>query len=230
MGARIKIMGARVSYPHLVTPRAIQAGDTPKYGVALLVPKGNPAIAEILAAEQAERGAKWGANQPPTLKPVPMYDGDTDPKYNTETANHGHMILSCNSVDAVPVIGVDGVTIQDPAVLYAGSYANAFVDVYAYPKDGQGLSKGCAFGLTALQFVMDGERLDGRPDATTLFDAVTGAPPPVAPGIQPGVPGAQSVPQQPVYAPPVAGVPPAPAPVAAQPVGAPPAPMPGFLG
>jgi len=218
----------------LATPRAVQVGDTPKYGAALLVPKNNPAIAEILAAEVAERGAKWGANQPPTLKPVPMYDGDTDPKYNTEVANHGHMILSCNSPDAVPVIGADGATHQDPAVLYAGSYANAFVDVYAYPKDGQGLSKGCAFGLTALQFAMDGERLDGRPDATTLFDAVAGAPPPIAAGVAPVQPVGGVVPQ-PVpgsipVAPPVVGVPPTAAPVAAQPAGVPPVGVPSFLG
>jgi len=213
MGTRIQIFGARISYPHLVTPRAIQAGDKPKYGCALLVPKNNPAIAQIQQAELVEKGAKWGANVPPTAKGVPMYDGDTDPKYNTVADNHGHMILSCNSQDAVPVIGADGATPQDPAVLYAGSYANAFVDVYAYDA---GLSKGCAFGLVALQFAMDGERLDGRPDATTLFAPVAGAPAPIAAGIAPmaGVPVAQPAPVG-------GGVPVAPPAVAPAPVGAP---------
>ena len=243
MGTRIKIVGARASYPHLVNPRAVQAGDTPKYGCAFILQKGNPAIAEILQADAAEKGARWGANVPPTAKSVPMYDGDMDPKYNTIPDNHGAMILNCSSKDAVPIIDTTGSTPMDPASIYAGCYVNAFVDVYSYDA---GMSKGCAFGLVAIQFVQNGDRLDGRPDATTLFDAIEGAPAPIAPGIQPAAPQAapvapapvqpaanpyaQPAPVTPAYQAPPVGVPVAPAPVAPQPAGVPPVGVPSFLG
>ena len=231
MGTRVTLQNVRLSYPHLFQPRAVQAGDDPKFGAAFLIPKTHPMLPTLLAAIEAEKTLKWGANVPPSATPS-IYDGDTDPKYNTVPDNHGHMILNSGSSAEQPPVLVD-MNLQkviNPATFYAGCYVNADIGVYGYDK---GVSKGIAFGLNGVQFAQEGERLDSRPSAEDMFGAPAGAPPPIAPGVQ-GVPAgntyAQPVPAQPVYAPPVAGVPPAAAPVAAQPAGVPPVGMPGFLG
>lgn len=194
MGVRIVIEGARLSYPHLFQARAITPGDTPKFGTALLVPKTHPAIAQIMAAEVAEKGNKWGANIPPAYKGMPMYDGDTDPKYNTDPQNHGMMIINTGSTEKPHTVDQNAQPIMDASMMYAGCFVNADFNVYAYD---QPMSKGCAFGLNGVQFVADGERIDGRMSAQEMFGPVAGAPAPIAPGVAP-IPAA-AVPQgQPV--------------------------------
>ena len=231
MGTRLTIQNVRISYPHLFQPRAVQPGDDPKYGVALLIPKNHPAVPAILQAIAQEKANKWGANVPPSAS-APFYDGDTDPKYNIVADNHGHYIMNTSaSLEQQPVLVDNNLQkVINPSTFYAGCYVNA--DVGAYPYD-KGVSKGIAFGINGVQFVQDGERLDNRPSAEDMFGAPAGAPPPIASGVvgQPaGAPLAQPVPTQ--YQPPLApvGISPAPAPVAPAPVGVPPVGMPGFLG
>lgn len=250
MGTRVLIQGVRISYPHLAQPRAVQAGDTPKYGAAFLIPKGHPAIAQLLQAAANEMGARWGATPPPTLKPLPMYDGDTDPKYNTVPANNGHMILNTSALDQPHLVDQNNVKLVPNTagqVFYAGAVVDAFVSAYPYGDKPGSLSKGIAAGLDGVRFVQDGDRLDNRPSAEEMFGAPAGAPAPIAPGIQQGAP-AQLVQQpvqsvapagvpQPQYAPPPpagtpypAGIPTTAAPVAPQPAGAPSPGGPAFLG
>jgi len=247
MGTRVLIQGVRLSYPHLAQARAVQAGDVPKFGAAFLIPKGHPAIAQLLQAAANEIGARWGATPPPTLKPLPMYDGDTDPKYNTVPANNGHMILNTSALDQPHMVDQNNVPVIQPSMFYAGAVVDAFVSAYSYGDKPGALSKGIAAGLDGVRFMQDGDRLDNRPTAAEMFGAPAGAPAPIAPGIQQGAP-AQPVQQpvqpvapagvsQPQYAPPPpagtpypAGIPTTAAPVAPQPAGAPPAGGPAFLG
>lgn len=223
MGIRVTISGVRLSYPHLFQARAVQAGDDPKFGAAFLIPKNNPAVPDILAAIEAEKGTKWGASAPPAVKST-LYDGDTDPKYNTQAINHGHYILNASSAQDQPPVLVDA-TLQkviNPATFYAGCYVNADIGFYAYDK---GVSKGIAAGLNGVQFHADGERIDGRPSAEDMFGAPAGAPAPIAPAVGGGaVPPPQPYAQPAAgYAPPAGAVPPQ-APVAPAPAAAPAAP------
>ena len=223
MGTRVTLSGVRLSYPHLFQARAIQAGDDPKFGAAFLIPKTHPSVSDILAAIEAEKGAKWGASAPPAVKST-LYDGDTDPKHNTDSNNHGHYILNASSSQDQPPTLVDTnlQKVINPTTFYAGCYVNADIGFYSYDK---GVSKGIAAGLNGVQFAADGERIDGRPSAEDMFGAPAGAPPPLAPAVG----GAPVPPPQPYAAPaaapvaPMGAVPAAPA-VAPAPVAAPAAP------
>lgn len=246
MGTRVLIQGVRISYPHLAQARAVQAGDTPKFGAAFLIPKGHPAIAQLLQAAANEIGARWGATPPPTLKQIPLYDGDADPKYNTVPANNGHMILNTSAIDQPHLVDQNNVKIVPNTagqVFYAGAIVDAFVSAYSYGDKPGSLSKGIAAGLDGVKFIQDGDRLDNRPSAEEMFGAPAGAPPPIAAGVvgqplqQPvqqmapaGYPAPQQAPPPPAGAPYPAGIPPAAAPVAPQPAGAPPPGGPAFLG
>jgi len=241
MGTRVTLQGVRLSFPHLFQARAVQAGDDPKFGAAFLIPKNHPMLPTLQAAIKQEKANKWGANIPATASST-LYDGDTDPKYNTVADNHGCMILNTSSAQDQPPVLVD-VNLQkviNPATFYAGCYVNADIGVYGYDK---GVSKGIAAGLNGVQFVQDGERLDSRPSAEDMFGAPAGAPPPIAGGdvgqpvqqpvnqmAQGANPYAQPVPAQGApYAPPVGGQP-AQTAVAPSQAGAPPAGNPSFLG
>jgi len=223
MGTIVPIQGARLSYPHLFQARSIQAGDEPKFSAAFLIPKNNPAIPAIQAAIEVEKGTKWGASVPPSVGST-LYDGDTNPKYNTDPNNHGHYVLNTSSkADRKPkVVDQNVANIIDTSRIYAGCYVNAEVDFYPYD---MGVSKGIACGLLAVQLVAEGERLDGHPEAGTSFAPIAGAPPPLAPTVGGApVPGPQpyAQPAAPVYPP--TGIPPQAAPVAPAPVAAPAAP------
>lgn len=185
MGTRVTIMGARLSYPHLYQPRSVNPGDPPKYGAAFLIPKNNPAIAMLQSAAQAEAGNNWGANPPPTLKALPLYDGDTDPKYAGDANTNGMMVLNTSAQDAPTVVDLNNQKIIDPSVLYAGCWVNVDVGIYTFDKP---MSKGIAAGLNGVQFAADGDRIDGRPSAEDMFGPPTGAPPPIAGGVQPSAP------------------------------------------
>ena len=58
--------------------------------------------------------------------------------------------------------------IMDLTTVYAGMYARASVRPFAYDS---GSNKGVGLLLEAVQFVKDGERLDGRKSARDMFSA-----------------------------------------------------------
>lgn len=231
MSTIVRMDMVRVSYPHLFQPRVVQAGDEPKYGCAFIIPKNHPALPTLIAAIEAEKAAKWGANVPPAAKTV-LYDGDTDPKYNTKLENNGCFILNTSAqADRPPlVVDTNGQKIINAAAIYAGCYVNMEVGIYPYDS---GMSKGISAGINGVQFVQDGEQLGNVRTAEEMFGAPAGAPPPIAGGVvgQPAAnPYAQPAPVAPVAAAPYVGVPVAPAPVAPQPAGVPPVGAPSFLG
>ena len=192
MGTQLKFINARVSYPHLVEPRAVKAGDTPKYGAALIVSKADPNLPNLAAIAQQELTNMYGNAIPPTAKSLPMYDGDTSPGYAGKPEYAGCMILNTGSYDPVPVANIMGIP-GSPEVIYSGCYADAHISIYAYGNKPGSMSKGTTFGLDGIQFRQDGDRLDNRPSPADMFAPIEGAPPPVAPGVVP--PPAGAVPQ-----------------------------------
>lgn len=62
----------------------------------------------------------------------------------------------------------DGNVIPGAREVYAGARARGLLSVYAYDVSG---NKGVSFGLSGVQVVGDGERLDGRADAADMFEA-----------------------------------------------------------
>lgn len=59
-------------------------------------------------------------------------------------------------------------------VLYPGAIVRGLVSVFTFDKEG---NKGVSFGLTGIQFVKDGPRIDGRVAAEDAFDADMSAAP-----------------------------------------------------
>jgi len=234
MGTRVTLQGVKLSYPHLFQARIVKQGDDPKFGAAFLIPKNHPCVPQVQQAIQAEKNNSWGASVPPTVTAT-LYDGDTDPKYNTVPENRGHFILNTSSSAEQPPTLVDAnlQKVINPATFYAGCFVNADIGFYSYDK---GVSKGIAAGLNGVQFVQDGERLDNRPSAEEMFGPPVGAPAPIAPGIagQPDQYGGNPAPQQlpPQGAPGAyqAGASTQAAPMAPAPAGAPIMGGPAFLG
>lgn len=194
MGTRITIMGARLSYPHLFQPRQVDPNSPPKYGCVLLIPKDNPVIGQLEQAAGKEADAHWGANKPASLKPLPLHDCATHPSYANQPELHGYMALSANAKDKPFTVDQNVQPVLDQSVFYAGCYVNADVGIFAYDAP---MSKGIAAGLNGVQFVADGDRIDGRPDVESMFQPVAGAPAPIAPGVT-GTAPSNAVPGQPL--------------------------------
>ena len=194
MGTRITIMGARLSYPHLFQPRQVDPNSPPKYGCVLLIPKDSPVIGQLQKAADAEAGARWGANKPASLKPLPLHDCATHPSYSNQPELHGYMALSANAKDKPFTVDQNVQPSLNQGMFYAGCFVNADVGIFAYDAP---MSKGIAAGLNGVQFVVDGERIDGRPSVDSMFQPVAGAPAPIAPGVA-DAPAADAVLGQPL--------------------------------
>lgn len=167
---------ARISYPHLGTPRAANPGDTPKYSCTILIPKDhtddlaalNAAIKQAHAEAMQPKGA-WGGKAPAAPK-IAFYDGDKPNPNSGEDWGpecKGCYFLRCTTTSAPDVIDRNNQKILDPDTeVYAGCWCNFSVNVKAYDYSG---SKGIGFYLNAVRFVKDGEPLGAHNDAKADF-------------------------------------------------------------
>lgn len=202
MGIRLYLPNVRISYPHLFQPRAVRQGDTPKFGCQLLIPVNAPAYPENQIPGNSLVEQLWNARHKivqdemggiaPTnpQKELPCKQGDLLVQQHPEYA--GFWVLSANSTTAPHVVDENVQPVMDQSKIYAGCFVNASIGLFVYDNMG----KGIAAGLNGVQFARDGERLDGRPAAGDLFQAIPGAPTPVAtpPGYHPGAMGAPAQP------------------------------------
>lgn len=181
MGERIYLESVRISYPHLFTPRAVNPGDEPKFGAAFIVPNDHKAWPEINAAVQKVIAEAFGP-QPGVMKDLPLKVGE---KYYPGDPNYaGCTVLNTSAKTKPHVVDQNVKPVMDAGMIYAGCFVNASISIYTYKRP---TGKGVAFGLDGVQFLRDGDRLDGRPAAENLFERVQGSPAPVAP--VPGMPG-----------------------------------------
>ncbi|HHB13205.1 MAG TPA: DUF2815 family protein, partial [Chromatiales bacterium] len=164
----------RISYPNLFVPRAVTPGSDPRYSCELIVPANHLAIAQIQQAYQKVVQEAFAGSQPTGV--FPMYVGEQ--KYPGDPTYQGMYVIRAAARTKPHVVDQNVQPVMDPGMIYAGCYVNASVTVYAYHQP----QKGVTIGLDGIQFVVDGDRLDGRPSAEQLFRSIPGAPPPVAPG------------------------------------------------
>lgn len=166
----------RMSYAYLFTPREPEnAGEKPKYGLSVLIPKSDKATlqkikAAVDAAKEAGKAEKWGGKIPPNLK-LPLRDGDAERPDSQEYA--GHYFFNANSNNKPGIVDKDVNPILDQTEVYSGCYGRVSVNFYAYnhPKGG----KGVAAGLSNVQKLEDGEPLGGtRSNPEDDFEAVSG--------------------------------------------------------
>ena len=146
------------SYANVWEPRANEEGETPKYSVAVLIPKSDTVTIEkinaAVAAAAEEGKAKLGGKVPKNLK-QPLRDGDTDSD-NEDYA--GYMFFNASSTRKPQIVDADVNPIMDRDEFYSGCIGRASINFYAF---NVGSNKGIAAGLNNIQKLEDGERLGG---------------------------------------------------------------------
>lgn len=167
----------RLSYVNLVTPKAQNQGDTPKYSVQLLIPKADTATiadirASIKAAADAAVNKLWGGVRPAIDFESILHDGDgvkpdTGAPYAPECK--GHYVLNASSTSKPGVVDVSNINVdlasQD---IYSGMYGRVTLNFYGYKNRKTGV--GC--GLGNVMKTRDGETLGGGASAASDFAGV----------------------------------------------------------
>lgn len=211
----------RLSYCHLITPRAQEQGGKLKYSVTLLIPKSDVATkqkidAAIQAAIQEGVASRWNGARP-VQPPIPIHDGDglktTGEPFGEECK--GHWVMTASSEQKPQIVDAFLNEIINATEIYSGMYGRVSIRFFAYASNGK---KGIGCGLNNVQKLEDGVPLGGRTNANDDFGGGYTAPsypptntypsqqyqPPVQ-AYQPPVPPTtpqyqQPVPQQPQYA------------------------------
>ncbi len=157
----------RFSYAHVFEPHALEEGQTPKYGVSILIDKKDKKtlkkIKDAIEAAKEEGKAKFGGKIPKNLK-TPLRDGDEEREDSPEY--EGKMFINANSNRKPGVVYKNLEDIIDRDEFYSGCYGRASINFYAFNTAG---NKGIACGLNNLQKLEDGERLSGGPTAEEDF-------------------------------------------------------------
>lgn len=147
----------RFSYAHVHKPFAVNEGETPKFGVSLIISKDDKAtlkkIRDAIAKATEEGKAKFGGKIPKTMK-EPLRDGDVEREDNPEYENS--FFLNANSPRKPGLVDENLDPIIDPDEFYSGCYGRASINFYAFNTNG---NKGIACGLNNLQKLADGEKL-----------------------------------------------------------------------
>lgn len=191
MGTRVFIPKVRISYAQqLFTAKKVNATDADaKFGSTFIIPADSPALQELAAAVAAETQTAHPNGAPQNFRAPPWHDG-------TKDGFPGFVMVRAYAKTRPYVVDGNLQPIIDPSVVYSGCVVNASLSVYTYPPKP---TPGVTFGLDGVQYVGDGERLDGRPTVDQMFQKIPGAPAPSpgapvpgvgAPGAVPGAPGA----------------------------------------
>lgn len=169
----------RVSYPNVFKPRKNELNGQDEYSVMALFPKGADLSTLKKAAEKAAI-AKWGADQNewPTNLRLPFRDQAEKAKKSASgemmlPPGHeaGGIFMNLKTKQKPHVVDQNVQDILDQSEFYAGCWAIASVNAYAYDQKG---NKGVSFGLNNIQKVADGDPLGGRTRPEDDFKAVEG--------------------------------------------------------
>lgn len=166
------VVPCRISFANIWEPKSINGSDE-KYSVSLLIPKEDKATLAkihkaIEAAKEAAKSKKWNGKIPPNLK-LPIHDGDIDRPDDENYA--GHFFFNATSKDAPQIVDRKVQPIIDTMECGSGDYCNVSVNFYGFAASG---NKGVAAGLQNIQLVRHGERLAGKPSASSDFVAIEG--------------------------------------------------------
>ena len=162
----------RLSYAHLITPRAQKQGDKLKYSTTLLIPKSDIATkqridAAINATIQEGVVSKWNGARP-AQPAIPIYDGDgvrpTGEYFYDECK--GHWVMTASSEMKPQIVDINMNEIINATEIYSGMYARVSIRFFPYFNSGK---KGIGCGLGNVQKLEDGEPLGGRTNAADDF-------------------------------------------------------------
>lgn len=164
---KIKLTKARLAFPHLFVPSAMQREDgssgKPTFQATLLFKPTDPQLELIRKTMKEVSVQQWAKDADKQFKALTMglrvclIDGDTKP----DTGGYaGHWVLKANSKTRPMVVDSDQRTPLMPADgrPYGGCYVNASVDIWA--QDNQ-FGKRINAGLVAVMFHSHGEPFGG---------------------------------------------------------------------
>lgn len=183
---RVQTPEAILSYPNFVKPRAVNEGDDPKYSCTLIFHESTD-ISELKKIALTVAEEKFGKNARDLIEQGKVrwpFRGDVEAKGYVERAGEKGCFLNVRSTRrpgvvaayADPETGRPYVipTEQVPEAAYPGVHVRGLLDCYAYDMP---MNKGVTFGLTGVQILRPGERLDGRVAVENAFEADPDASP-----------------------------------------------------
>lgn len=160
---------ATLSFANIFTPRPKFEGQKPVYSCSLIFDPTQQKSAAYKALQDAcitEAKKKWGDNV--DLKKLKMPFRDAGEK--TYDGYHpGHVFVSPWSANKPGVVDTNRQDVLLPEEVWSGQLVRANVSVFAYDVSGK---KGVSLGLNHLQIIQSEgrQRLDGRPNAGSVFD------------------------------------------------------------
>lgn len=164
--ANINTPTFRVSYPNVFKAKKNDLNGKDEFSIVALFKKGEDLSALKAAATKAITD-KWGPDKAkwPTNLRSPFRDqGERAKEVDGKRilpAGHeeGAIFLNLKSSQRPGVVDQNVQDILDESQFYAGCYARASVNAYAYDQKG---NRGVSFGLGNIQKVKDGEPLGNR--------------------------------------------------------------------
>lgn len=169
---KIKIINARLSFPHLFEAKAFDSGGTPKFSATMLLDKKKhkDVIAQIEEACDQLVDETWRGKRPKKLR-LPLREGSE--KDDMDGYGDDVRFISASSNRRPPVVSqtLEPLTKEDGKP-YAGCYVNASIRLWVQDNQyGQAVNA----ELLAVQFAKDGEPFGAAPvDASAEFEAIDG--------------------------------------------------------
>lgn len=159
----------RVSFPNVFRPAKPMAGATgdPKYGLTMLFEKGED-LTKLKDAVKEACTEKWGADQSKWPKNLRSPFRDQGEK-TYDGYVEGAVFVNATSKQKPGVVDANLDDIIDESEFYAGCYARASINAFAYDTAG---NRGVAFGLNNVQKLKEGEPLGGRARPEDDFEPV----------------------------------------------------------
>lgn len=160
----------RLAFPALFEPAPVVKGDARlKYQATLVVANDD----DLASIEQLAKDA-WTAKFPGKAFPKrgkrgnPIHEAD-EMSEDVEGFPAGSYFVRASSKFRPGVVDANTDPIVDREDVYAGCYVRVQLSAYAWEHE---TGKGVSFNLGHVQKVKDGERIDGRTDASEVFGAV----------------------------------------------------------
>lgn len=165
----------RVSYPSVFQARKNELSGNDEFSLVALFKKGED-LSKLKAAAHEAIVAKWGADKakwPQNLR-NPFRDQAERAKDGNLPLGYeaGAIFLNLKSKQRPGIVDEKMEPILEPSQFYAGCWARASVNAYAYDQKG---NRGVSFGLANLQKTGDGDPLGGRTRPEDDFEPVGGA-------------------------------------------------------
>lgn len=153
----------QVSFPNVFQPNS----ESGNYSLTMLF-DNKEAVKNLEELAKNTAQEKWGDKVTKKQLQWPIKDGNEKdlekyPNFENKVFANAKSKFQCGLVDQ------NRNDILDESEFYAGCFARASISAYAWEYKGK---KGVSFNLNNVQKLADGERIGGRVDASSEFDAV----------------------------------------------------------